>query len=129
MANYEVGYRKPPKHAQFKKGQSGNPKGRPKKVTPLNLATVVANTLRQTVELVDEKTNKKITITKLEATIQRLVDNAVKGDHHAFRALSALTHLLDDPQNAPTMAELQEADKKVMEMLARQFASMGAEQP
>jgi len=25
---YEVGYRKPPKHAQFKKGQSGNPRGR-----------------------------------------------------------------------------------------------------
>ena len=24
---YEVGYRKPPKHTQFKPGQSGNPKG------------------------------------------------------------------------------------------------------
>lgn len=27
---YAVGYAKPPKHAQFKKGKSGNPKGRPK---------------------------------------------------------------------------------------------------
>lgn len=27
---YEVGYKKPPKNYQFKKGQSGNPKGRPK---------------------------------------------------------------------------------------------------
>jgi len=26
--DYEVGYRKPPKSGQFKKGQSGNPKGR-----------------------------------------------------------------------------------------------------
>src|SRR6516164_8376804 len=26
-----VGYGKPPKHTQFKKGQSGNPKGRPKR--------------------------------------------------------------------------------------------------
>ena len=26
----KVGYRCPPKHSQFKKGQSGNPKGRPK---------------------------------------------------------------------------------------------------
>ena len=25
----KVGYGKPPKHSQFKKGQSGNPKGRP----------------------------------------------------------------------------------------------------
>ena len=30
MNDDEVGYGKPPKHGQFKKGQSGNPKGRPK---------------------------------------------------------------------------------------------------
>lgn len=29
--NYEVGYGKPPKHTQFAKGQSGNPRGRPRK--------------------------------------------------------------------------------------------------
>jgi hypothetical protein len=29
--DYEVGYKKPPKATQFKKGASGNPKGRPKK--------------------------------------------------------------------------------------------------
>ncbi len=29
-ANYEVGYCKPPKSTQFKKGRSGNPSGRPK---------------------------------------------------------------------------------------------------
>ena len=28
--NYEVGYGRPPRTSQFKKGQSGNPKGRPK---------------------------------------------------------------------------------------------------
>lgn len=27
--DYEIGYKKPPKNGQFKKGQSGNPKGRP----------------------------------------------------------------------------------------------------
>ena len=27
--NYEIGYGKPPRHAGFKKGQSGNPRGRP----------------------------------------------------------------------------------------------------
>lgn len=29
--DYETGYKKPPKLSQFKKGQSGNPYGRPKK--------------------------------------------------------------------------------------------------
>ncbi len=28
--DYEVGYKKPPKHTQFEKGRSGNPAGRPK---------------------------------------------------------------------------------------------------
>ncbi len=28
--DYETGYKNPPKHTQFKKGQSGNPRGRPK---------------------------------------------------------------------------------------------------
>ena len=30
MSDEKVGYRCPPKHSRFKKGQSGNPKGRPK---------------------------------------------------------------------------------------------------
>lgn len=29
--NYEIGYKKPPKHTRWQKGQSGNKKGRPKK--------------------------------------------------------------------------------------------------
>ncbi len=32
--DYNVGYRKPPEKGKFKKGESGNPKGRPKAVKP-----------------------------------------------------------------------------------------------
>lgn len=32
MSNDKVGYGKPPKKHRFKKGQSGNPRGRPKKI-------------------------------------------------------------------------------------------------
>ena len=28
--DYKVGYKKPPLHSRFKKGQSGNPRGRPR---------------------------------------------------------------------------------------------------
>ena len=41
----KVGYGNPPQHTRFKKGQSGNPRGRPKGT--LNLATVLARTLRE----------------------------------------------------------------------------------
>ena len=30
-SDYTVGYKKPPRHTQFKPGKSGNPKGRPRK--------------------------------------------------------------------------------------------------
>jgi hypothetical protein len=31
MADYEVGYKKPPRHSQFKKGNRANPHGRGKR--------------------------------------------------------------------------------------------------
>lgn len=40
---YDVGYRKPPKEHQFKKGQSGNKAGRPKRSR--NVSTVLAEQL------------------------------------------------------------------------------------
>ena len=30
QSDYEVGYKKPPKHTQWEKGQCPNPKGRPR---------------------------------------------------------------------------------------------------
>ena len=34
MANYEVGYQKPPRHSQFKAGNRANPQGRGKRKVP-----------------------------------------------------------------------------------------------
>jgi hypothetical protein len=31
MVDYEIGYGKPPKHSQFKKGVCANPRGRPRR--------------------------------------------------------------------------------------------------
>ena len=45
--DYEVGDRRPPKHSQFRRGVSGNPKGRPK--GSVNLRTQVTQQLRRTV--------------------------------------------------------------------------------
>ena len=42
--DYEVGYGKPPRHTWFKKGQSGNPRGRP--CGSKNLKTLLSEALR-----------------------------------------------------------------------------------
>lgn len=39
-SDYEVGYGKPPKATQFVKGQSGNPKGRPRKARAEDLTDI-----------------------------------------------------------------------------------------
>jgi hypothetical protein len=46
-ADYAVGYRRPPLHSRFKKGQSGNPNGRP--AGRPNLNTVLERALHQKV--------------------------------------------------------------------------------
>ena len=114
----EVGYCKPPKERQFKKGQSGNPSGRPRGT--INLATALTRTLSQTIEVEDN--GKKETITKMEAAVRRLVDEALTGSLQAFRVLLVLNHLLQDPPSAPTGSELESADQKVLDMMVRSFS-------
>ena len=44
-----VGYGRPPKEHQFKPGQSGNPKGRPKRQSATTLHGAIAEGLQETV--------------------------------------------------------------------------------
>ena len=45
---YKTGYKNPPKHTQFKKGQSGNPAGRKKKIMPKSLFEAIIMELCKT---------------------------------------------------------------------------------
>ena len=47
--DYEIGYKKPPKHTQFKPGQSGNPKGRPPK--PQTIEEAAIQILKQKIKI------------------------------------------------------------------------------
>jgi hypothetical protein len=116
---YEVGYSKPPRSTQFQKGSSGNPKGRPKGT--LNLATVLERTLRERV-VINENGQRK-TITKMQAAVKQLVNQAASGDLAALRQLMALVTSAEQRFNdaQPERPSLNEADQKVMAQILERF--------
>jgi hypothetical protein len=77
--DYEVGHGKPPKTTQFKKGRSGNPKGRPK--GSKNYSTIVSKALKQPVHITKSGVPK--TVTALEAVVLTTVKDALGGNRRA----------------------------------------------
>ena len=118
MADYEVGYGKPPKHSQFKKGVSGNPRGRVKGSS--NLSTALQKALSEPVLITVG--GEQRTVSRMEAAVIRLADKAAQGDINAFRLLSALEQSYQDPSEPRTAADLAEADQKLLQGLMQRFA-------
>ena len=77
---YEIGYRRPPKSGQFKKGKSGNPKGRP--TGSGNFLTLLEQELEQKISV--NENGKKKTITRMQAMIKRMVADALQGDRRVL---------------------------------------------
>lgn len=80
---YEIGYRRPPVNNQFKKGKSGNPRGRPK--GSKNFLTLLEQELDQTI-IVNENGKKK-SITRMQAMVKRMVADALQGNLKSLLAL------------------------------------------
>ena len=85
--DYDVGYGKPPCHTRFKKGQSGNPRGRPPGAK--NLSTLLNETLNEPVVITENGGRKKVS--KRQASLKQLVNEAAKGN---WRALKLLVDIL-----------------------------------
>lgn len=90
MKDYEVGYRKPPKAHQFKPGQSGNPKGRRKKVYA-EFRNLVAGMLDEKVPISTPKGRKMVPLR--EAIVRRWVYEALKGGKSLQQLLSVTDNL------------------------------------
>lgn len=80
---HEIGYKKPPVHSRWKPGQSGNPKGRPRKTKDFEklLDIELGRTLRIT------EGGQQVTLTKRELILKTLVNDALKGDPRALKML------------------------------------------
>jgi hypothetical protein len=118
-ATYEVGYAKPPKATQFKKGVSGNPKGRPKGAKGLN--TLVLKVFGEKVAV--RTGSGTLRMSKMEAMIHKLAEQGFGGNLRAISiALNRYAASVPDDAARPLDAandpgDLDEHDRAILEAL------------
>jgi hypothetical protein len=76
----------PTRHSRFKKGQSGNPKGRPK--ASESFARLARRTCNE--RIVIKENGERRTIAKLQAAMKQLINKAASGDARAIREVFKL---------------------------------------
>ena len=106
-----VGYRRPPKHTRFKKGQSGNPRGRPVKRpsadTPGEIGRVIREVSRMTV-----RGPQGEEVPMLQAQMMALANAGLKGKASAIKLFAELLALAleDNVARHPELKLIDEAD-------------------
>jgi hypothetical protein len=122
-----VGYGKPPETTRFKKGISGNPKGRPK--GSLNVATVFVKTLREKV-VINENGQRKA-VTKLEAALKQVTNKAASGDQRSMRLLIELARDAETKMNAAGAQQpaLSAADQEIIDDILKRFSETNEQNP
>lgn len=115
--DYDVGYGKPPKHTRFKKGRSGNPKGRPK--GSRNFSTDLKATLGEGVRV--NAGGRPRTVSTQLALLMRLREKALNGDARAMDLYVELARTYNDEEMAEVM-RLSQSDAEILDgFLARQL--------
>jgi uncharacterized protein DUF5681 len=118
-----VGYKNPPRHTQFRPGQSGNPAGRPK--GSRNLMTAVKKELAKHITVTEK--GKQRNIPKLQAMATQLVNKAIQDPKLLVLVLKAL-----GPQDEETAASQEPSvfdtpeDEKVYESILARLRQMAA---
>lgn len=100
---YEVGYGKPPAQTQFRKGQSGNPGGRPKgsrnranSIPALNEERMKTVVLEEAYRLVGMREGDRLVeIPVVQAVIRSIAANAAKGNHRSQQLFGELVQWVE----------------------------------
>ena len=115
---YDVGYAKPPAEHQFKAGNSGNPRGRPKGAR--GFKNLVEEALSAKVTLNEKGQRRQVSVAA--ATLKRLIQKAVvDGDQRAIDRVLNLAQLIEADRPAP-IVQLDDNDRSVLEAFVRRAA-------
>src|SRR5712672_681915 len=92
--NYAVGYGRPPRSGRFKKGQSGNPKGRRK--GSQSFADSVVEALAEKVTI-NENGLRRI-ITRRQALVKQVANKGASGDLNFIKLLVGILERVDEQE-------------------------------
>jgi hypothetical protein len=114
--NKGVGKGRPPEWSRWKPGQSGNPRGRPKRIR--NSLSLFSDALSQRVSMIVN--GRRRTVTTREAIILALVGRAMKGDPKAVAAVFAKEPEIEESEKRvpfPLNGTLKEAMEAYQQLL------------
>ncbi|MEY8120365.1 DUF5681 domain-containing protein [Falsihalocynthiibacter sp. BN13B15] len=108
--DHKIGYGNPPKNSQFKKNQSGNPKGRPNGSNNLN--KILEKLGLEKVSVTENGTKKFMT--KIELVLASMMNKASKGDVAAARLLVSVSQMSGAVDNSEYEQPYSEVDHKLV---------------
>jgi hypothetical protein len=111
-----VGYGRPPRQHQFKPGQSGNPRGRPR--GRKNEATILDELLHRQIEVREKNRVRRITV--LEGMLLKFAEDALKGNPKAAAFLLTRYGLPGETHEADA-AELTNDEQEILDAYARRL--------
>jgi hypothetical protein len=116
----DVGYSKPPPAHQFKPGESGNPKGRPKGAK--NESTILREIFERRIDSRSGDRERKITV--LEGILLRITEDSLKGNTKSAAFL--LNRYAAMVSGELQRQDISDDDREVLEAFARRFAAQRA---
>jgi hypothetical protein len=118
-----VGYGRPPKATQFKKGKSGNPKGRPK--GSRTVGAVLQEILQQKIAVTENGKTRRVPA--LEVMLRRLANDAMRNEPTALKLmLSLYDRYGESPESGIRLDEILAEDKAILANFLKQPAAQTA---